>query len=246
MNVVFAGYRAWSYNIVKTLLETENKAWQIKTILTTKDAESPFHNLNTNCLTLDPQNVNTQEFLTTLAEIKPDALLFFGWSWIIPKEVYTKYLCLILHPSPLPKYRGGSPLQHQIINGETTSAVTILEAGEKIDAGDIYAQNPILLEGTLDDVFKRIVDVGTDATINVLDGIASKTITPTTQDETEATVFKRRLPTESELTIEDLQTKTSTELYNFIRALSHPYPNAFIQCKDGKKLYFTDAQIDKE
>lgn len=246
MNVVFAGYRAWSYQILKTLLETKNNAWQIKTILTTKDAESPFNNLAASCLTIDPQNLNSQEFLTKLEKIKPDAFLFYGWSWIIPKEVYTKYLCLILHPSPLPKYRGGSPLQHQIINGERASAVTILEAGEKIDAGAIYAQNPISLEGTLDDIFKRMEEVGTDSTIKVLDGIANKTITPRPQDETKASVFKRRLPTESELTIEDLQTKTSTQLYNFIRALSYPYPNAFIQCKDGKKLYFTGTHIDKE
>ena len=51
----------------------------------------------------------------------------------------------MLHPSPLPKYRGGSPIQNQIIRGVVDSMVTIFVMNDKIDAGDIIAQSPFLL-----------------------------------------------------------------------------------------------------
>ena len=46
----------------------------------------------------------------------------------------------MLHPSPLPKFRGGSPIQNQIIRGEKISAVTIFKINKIIDGGDIYFQ----------------------------------------------------------------------------------------------------------
>lgn len=179
--------------------------------------------------------------LTSSAEA--DVVLYYGWSWMIPKEEYEKKLCLILHPSPLPKYRGGSPLQNQIIAGEEVADVTILKAGKELDAGEIYAQSTFSLEGPLEAVFSRIVDLGTRLTLKVLRDYSLGNLKGTKQDETKATVYKRRKPEQSEMTLDDFKNKTSEELYNFIRALASPYPNAYIVCKDGKKLYFTGAHL---
>jgi methionyl-tRNA formyltransferase len=66
----------------------------------------------------------TSKNYSILEHIEPNLVFFIGWSDIIPKEIIEKYTCICLHPSPLPKYRGGSPIQHQIINGEVDSAVT--------------------------------------------------------------------------------------------------------------------------
>ena len=57
--------------------------------------------------------------------LKPEFVLFYGWSWKIPVEIVSNYKCLMLHPSDLPKYRGGSPIQNQILNGILDSKVTI-------------------------------------------------------------------------------------------------------------------------
>lgn len=172
-----------------------------------------------------------------------DVILFYGWSKIIPPEVYENKCCLILHPSPLPKYRGGSPIQHQIMNGEKMSAVTILRVGKDLDAGEIYSQTPFSLEGTLDEIFERIVEIGYLDTIKVLHQIKYAKLKPIIQDESQATIYKRRKPEESELTLKDLKNKSAEELNNFIRALSDPYPNAYIVCKDGKKLYLTGSHL---
>ena len=98
----------------------------------------------------------------------PDLILWYGWSWIIPKNILKKYYSVMLHPSPLPKYRGGSPIQNQIINGETTSAVTLFKMDKGIDTGDIIYQEQFSLEGDLEDIFKRITYIGTNLSINLL------------------------------------------------------------------------------
>ena len=43
-------------------------------------------------------------------------MLFYGWSWKIEEEIYANYMSIMLHPSDLPKFRGGSPIQNQILN----------------------------------------------------------------------------------------------------------------------------------
>jgi methionyl-tRNA formyltransferase len=188
------------------------------------------------------KELETRRALIKITDVpEADVVLFYGWSDMIPEDIYNNKLCFILHPSPLPKYRGGSPIQHQIINGEKESAVTICRVTDKLDSGNIYSQTEFSLEGTLDDIFAEIIRIGVADTLRVLSDIESGDIKYILQDDKKATTFKRRKPEESE--IKDIQLKTVEELYNFIRALNDPYPNAFIKCKDGKKLYLTGAHL---
>lgn len=246
MNVVFVGYRKWAYQILKNLLRVRSKNWQFPAVITTLSPEANFRKLPIPVLSLDPQKLNEGKNLEKIRKFNPNVLLFYGWSWIIPKELYKRYTCLILHPSPLPKYRGGSPIQHQIIAGETISAVTILKATAALDAGPIYSQTPFPLYGNLSQIFNRIVKIGTKDTKRALDDIANNTMCIIPQDESKATYYKRRKPKDSELKIEDFKRKTAIELYNFMRALADPYPNAFIKCKDGKKLLLKSAKVASE
>lgn len=244
MKIVFVGYRSWSYQILKNLLKRKSNKWQIVSVLTSLKPETNFKNLGLPCYSFEPKTFGNTKITEILKRHNPDVFLFYGWSWIIPKELFEKYLSLILHPSPLPKYRGGSPLQNQIINGEKESAVTLFKGNEKIDSGPIYSQSSFSLDGTIQDIFDRIVKIGTKDTLKVLHGLSNNSIKPTEQNENEATFFKRRKPEESELTIKDFQEKTAEELYNFIRALSDPYPNAYILCRNGKKLLLKKAALE--
>ena len=103
-----------------------------------------------------------------ILKVNPDIILFYGWSWIIKKKIFKNYDCFMLHPSPLPKYRGGSPIQNQIIRDEKNSAVTIFKINEIIDGGDIYFQKKILLTGSLSEIFERIIKEGTKGTLKIL------------------------------------------------------------------------------
>ena len=171
---------------------------------------------------------------------KPELVLFYGWSWLIPASIYDTYECLMLHPSPLPKYRGGSPLQNQIINGEVSSQVTIFRINQTLDGGDIYAQGPLSLRGSLDEIFQRIISEGVRLTKVILAG----NICHKVQNEKEATSCIRRTPEQSEISLEELRDKSAEYLFNKVRMLSNPYPNAYIRTKDGKKLLIKVVEID--
>jgi len=216
MKIACVGYRAWAIDIYQNLKE-----------------ELPEHEF---LLQLSESDFCELD----IAKFKPDLLLFYGWSKIIPDNLVTKYNCLMLHPSPLPKYRGGSPLQNQIIRGETKSAVTIFLMDEGIDTGPIAKQKELDLSGTLNDIFEQISVIGLQLTLEIVrEGLSVHE-----QDEEQATYFNRRKPHESEISIDELTNQSSLYLYNKIRMLQDPYPNPFIKTIDGKKIVITGAVIE--
>jgi len=177
-----------------------------------------------------------------LRDFRPSVVLFYGWSWIVPSAITSEFQCIMLHPSPLPKFRGGSPLQNQIIEGIIESAITLFLMDEGVDTGPILAQKPLSLEGSIHDIFQRIARIGFELTLELL--VNGLNAIP--QNEDEATVFQRRKPNESEITIDEIRERSSTYLYNKIRMLQSPYPNAFIRTSDGKKLTIFGARIEEE
>jgi methionyl-tRNA formyltransferase len=175
-----------------------------------------------------------------LYDFKPDLVLFYGWSWRVPEAIVNNWPCIMLHPSPLPKFRGGSPIQNQIISGCTESAVTLFLIDKGIDTGPIIGQAPFSLQGSLQEVFHRITCIGFDLTRHILDD----GMEPVQQNEEEATVYSRRSPEQSEITINELENKTSEYIFNKIRMLQWPYPNAYFKTSDGKKLLILSAKIE--
>ena len=145
----------------------------------------------------------------------------------------------MLHPSKLPKYRGGSPIQNQIINGEERSAVTLFIMNEKMDAGNIVFQESMSLSGSISDIFDRIEELGYKGTMQFLNN-------PTNgikQIEEDASYFNRRIEEQSEITFDELKGKSAKYIYNKIRMLQDPYPNPYIKTIDGKKIYIKESYI---
>lgn len=247
MRVLFFGYRDWAANILFRLKVIENLSvkevdWTICGSFTTGK--------NNNILTsssydyiFDSERMNSDEVYTKVKQYDPDVLLFVGWSWIIDKRLLNEYDCCCLHVSPLPKYRGGSPIQHQIINGEKTSAVTLFRMTEKLDDGDILAQVPFSLDGHMKYILERIGAAGLKAIRTALDEMTSGEMIPKPQNEEEATFFKRRKPKESQMTLDQFENLENA--YNFIRALEDPYPNAYLKDENGNKLVFKLVEFIK-
>ncbi len=170
-----------------------------------------------------------------------DIIFFVGWSWMIKKELIQSSKCICMHPSPLPKYRGGSPIQNQIINGEKESAVTFFIMDEKMDHGNILWQEKLSLSGNLDCIFRDMSSLTRSGITHILNSPNNE---GKEQDHNEATIYKRRKPEDSEIKPEDFYASTAEELYNKIRCLQGPYPKPFIKCKDGTTLYITGAKCD--
>jgi methionyl-tRNA formyltransferase len=176
-----------------------------------------------------------------------DIYFLIGWSEIVPLEFYEDRLVLVLHPSPLPKYRGGSPIQHQIISGETMSAVTLFKldpAYPAVDSGPIYGALLYSLEGSLSDVLNRIATVGARLVTRAIEDFEMGALTFTPQDESQATTFKRRKPEESQIPFEAFNSElyaTGLAVHNRVRALQDPYPNTYVEFEDGR-LYITQTR----
>lgn len=221
--IVICSYRDWSENISDHLLGEFDKLAKFIKIK------------------------NKDEFNKLIKdETKVDLFLFIGWSEIISKNIVDKNMCFCLHPSLLPKYRGGSPIQHQMINLEKQSGVTIFKMNEGIDTGPVYFQESFNLENLdLKDVFQNIIKIGTKGfKLLIKDVLNDKKLKLKEQKQDEATTFKRRIPEQSEITIDDFQSLSANELSNKINSLQDPYPNAFIRCKDGSILFLTSSKYE--
>lgn len=216
MRIACVGYRDWALNIYDRLAASTDHTFLI------------FRS-------------KAQFKVDVLDDFKPELVLFYGWSWIIPADILERHTCLMLHPSPLPRYRGGSPIQNQIIEGETNSKVSLFVMTTELDAGDIVGQHDLSLAGTLDDIFNRMEESGVELTRYLLE----HDLTRVPQAHAAATFCKRRTPSDSEITPEELATKSAEYLHNKIRMLADPYPNAFILTADGKKLMITAAHVQE-
>lgn len=214
-NVLICFYRDWANNIVKNI--TSNFSNEINLTLAT----------------------DQNQFLDSINTKKYDIIFFLGWSEIIEKKIVDNNFCICLHPSLLPRYRGGSPIQNQIINGETISGVTLFKMDENIDTGPILFQEEFNLEDIdLDEIFELIIEKGTKGCFSILENLINNVELPLTkQNEEDSSYYKRRSEKMSEITVEDFKNLTSQEIHNKIRCLQDPYPNAFIKCKDGSVLF---------
>jgi len=109
-----------------------------------------------------------------------------------------------------------------------------------LEEGDIIRQIPMSLQGNIGDIFSRMTTLGFAGTCDFLKN--GYNLKP--QDHSAATLFKRRKPADSEITLDEIQNQTREYLCNKIRMLTPPYPNAFIKDKEGKRLYITSAHIN--
>lgn len=210
MKVLGIGYRDWAISIYKNLSKNKIKIKIFK-----------------------KKNISLKE----INKYNPDIILFYGWSKKVSNGIVEKYKCVMLHPSKLPDFAGGSPLQNQIIRNIKKSAITLFVMNKKIDQGNIIAQKMIMLTGDLRDIFNRIVKTGTLLSLNIIKkNYIEKKIKVNK-------IYKRRSPSQSEITLEEIKTKNAIYLYNKIRMLQDPYPNAYIKTFDGKKLYIQKASI---
>ncbi len=93
------------------------------------------------------QPANSRELVQQLKTVGYQLIVCAAYGIILPKEVLEipKYGCLNIHPSLLPKYRGASPIQAAIFNGDDETGVTIFKMTEKVDAGPIIVQEKILI-----------------------------------------------------------------------------------------------------
>lgn len=173
--------------------------------------------------------------LKNVKKINPKMIFFPDWSWIVPENIINNYTCVCFHESDLPKFRGGSPLQNQIIRGITKTKSTAFIMNKNLDSGDILLQRNLSLKGSLDDIFQRMLENDFKMIVKIINGQYKRK-----KQVGIPTIYKRRKPEDSELKNLNYDKKY---LYNFIRMLADPYPNAFLRV-GKRKIIFKSAKFD--
>ena len=181
---------------------------------------------------------NKNDFtICKLNELNPSKIFIPHWSYIIDKAIYEKYECIVFHMTDLPYGRGGSPLQNLIVKGHKETKISAIKIDEGIDTGAVYLKEPLSLDGTAKEIFKR----ATPIIQKMIERIIDERIEPKPQ-EGDAVVFKRRKKSEGNI----FELQEIEKIYDYIRMLDcEGYPNAFIETENFK-IDFSNAKFNNE
>ena len=141
-----------------------------------------------------PENIRDPEWSEKIRKLTPDVMVVVAFGQIIPKSILEIPLkgCINVHPSLLPKYRGATPLQTALLNGDMETGVTIMLMDEKMDHGPIVAQETITLDAreTIQSLREKTTTVGVKLLLDVLKQIEDTVIDPKEQNHSKATYTK--------------------------------------------------------
>lgn len=190
---------------------------------------------------------NQKKFLNYINKKKNSnpIIILIGWSNILDSKIVENFFCVGVHPSDLPHYRGGSPIQHQIIDGKISSKVSLYKLTNKIDSGGLLFKEKFSLMGDSMNAILKNLEI---SSINLLLKFFDKypKIKIIEQKIKRTKIYQRRLHKDSKIYLNEFKSPNLKKLYNKIRCLTNPYPNAYIEDKKGNRLFFTGVKIKYE
>lgn len=170
--------------------------------------------------------------LQKVKKISPDIIFFIHWSKKVTSKIFNNFLCIQFHSSNLPKFKGGSPIQNQIIRGKKISKITAFKMMNKIDSGDVCLKKKLNLNGSAEQIYKRMEKI----IISMIKILAKKKVIYFQKQKGKSSFFNRRRPNESD--INAIKNLNLNKIYDFIRMLDAPnYPKAYIKLKKYKILF---------
>lgn len=173
-----------------------------------------------------PPKASTAEFAAELQKHNPDLFVVVAYGEIIKKNLLDipPLGSINVHASLLPKYRGASPIQRALLQGEEKTGITIIEMALEMDAGDMLAQEeiPISLHTNFGELELALSTLASPLLAKVIEQKKQKTTTAVPQDSSFATFAPKLLPVEEEIQWH----LPASQIHNQIRALS-PFPGAW-------------------
>lgn len=211
---VLEGLIKANFNIVGVVTQPDKEVGRKREL---RPSEVKSVALKYNLPILTPNKIRAE--YEPIITLEPDLIITSAYGQIVPKALldYPKFHCINTHGSLLPKYRGASPIQTAIINGETKTGMTIMYMNEKMDEGDILFQKEIDIDinDTSSSLFDKMSNLTFDMLLEFLPKIFNNEVNPITQDHSKAS-YASLLTKEIEYI--NFNEKTLT-VYNHIRGL---------------------------
>ena len=189
---------------------------------------------------MQPVRIKTPEAIAELKQYEADVYIVAAFGQILSQEILDmpKYGCLNIHASLLPKYRGASPIQHVIIDGESETGVTIMQMNAGLDTGDMLYKKSIAIEDTdnYETLHDKLLVVGGEAIVETLPLLEAGKLTPEKQDDS-LSCYARLI--DKQMGRLDFS-KDAVVLDRLIRGVT-PWPSAFTSYQ-GKQLKIWRAE----
>jgi methionyl-tRNA formyltransferase len=211
-------------NIVAVVTQPDKKVGRKQVI-----SQSPVKKvaLENKIEVLQPEKVRgNAEFIQRVKDLNPDLIVVVAYGFILPQEILDipRFGVINIHASILPKYRGASPIQTAILNGDKETGVAIMLIDDKMDTGPLLSQRTITINNNdnFESLHDKLSQLGADLLSDTLPKYISGEIKPVSQNESEATYCKI-------LTKEDAKidwNKSAEEIERQVRALT-PWPGTF-------------------
>lgn len=187
-------------------------------------------------------DVNTFDKLRLhLEEVKTidyDISVVASFGQILPLEFLEYKPCINVHPSLLPKYRGASPIQNAILNGDKIGGVTIMKVAMEVDAGDIILQKEMPIEEMYyQELEEKYALLGGEMVVEVVEQYKKNSVNFTPQDDKKAVLVSKFTKEDGKLDF----SQTAQEIVNRVRAFGEEMGCYFYV---GEQLIKTDKVKD--
>ena len=178
-----------------------------------------------------------------IRELAPDIIVVVAYGCIIPPQLLhvTRYGCINLHVSLLPKYRGSAPIQWAVLNGDRCTGVSIMQLDEGLDTGDVLMVEPVDIdpEETSGQLFDRVSAVGAKTLVQALEKLQAGQLKPEPQQHEMATMAP---PLTKDMARFDF-TQSAAHIHNWVRGMN-PWPVAWFE-QEGKRIKVLKCRMAK-
>jgi len=235
--IVYMGTPHYAKEILNTLIKAEDMEVFLvvtqpdrpvgrKKVLTPPPVKSLA--LEHNIKVLQPNRLHDEGIKEAIEAVKPDFIIVAAFGQILPKVILDIAPCINLHASLLPQYRGASPVQQSLLNGDVKSGVTSMMMKEGLDTGDILEKIEFIIPQNmrLHALMQQLTNDACRLTLSTIRNF--DTITPQKQDESQATLCKKIKKSDGEIYFED-----AALIYNKYRAFEG-WPGIF--ASNGTKI----------
>jgi methionyl-tRNA formyltransferase len=238
MNIVFMGTPAFAVPCLEALLQA---GYTVSGVVSQPDrpkgrkreltpppvkAAAEAHGLPV----YQPESLKVEGAFEPIQAWQPDLIVTAAYGQLLPVELLDlpKFRCINVHASLLPKYRGGAPIQHAIMNGEPFSGVTIMYMERGLDTGDMLAQTQVEITANDDNgtMHEKLSAAGAQLLIEMLPAFLRGEIVPEPQDQSLATFAKNIQRADERID----WSHSTVRICNHVRGL-HPWPIAFTMCE---------------
>jgi len=236
MRLIFMGYHNIGFFCLKALIDM-CRGFGDKIVAVVTHADNPQENIwfaqvrdlafQNNLPVYQPEDPNHPAFVEAMRSLEPDFLFSCYYRHMLKKPLLDlpKQGALNMHGSLLPRYRGRVPINWVLVHGEVETGMTLHYMEVKADRGDIVAQKrvPITDGDTALTLFARMTVAAEELLRDSYPLLRTGQAPRMPQDHSQASYFEGRRPEDGRID----WTKPAREIYNLVRAVTHPYPGAF-------------------